>query len=177
MSKFKVGDRPWRAEVGNKQVAKPCPVCVGTKQVTLILGTGESCILPCEYCGKGYEGPRGEVQEYELFSGAVQVTVVEIRTSQTSLGEETEYIFGDHHVEKEDGLFSTREEAVAACAERCAKLDEEHRTRAEYIKKNQAKSYSWNAGYHLREAKQEEESAARHRERAILCKAKAKEDR
>jgi hypothetical protein len=52
----------------------------------------------------------------------------------------------------------------------------EQSTRAEYLKKNMNKKYSWNAGYHLKEAKRSEEQAAYHRKKAMLCKAKAKDD-
>ena len=177
MSKFNVGDRPWLTHVGTEQVTKPCPVCATTKQVTLILGTGEQVILPCEYCGKGYEAPTGYKSEYEFSSRAEQSRIIEIRITQTDDVSTTEYLFFGHRLAKEAECFSTQDEALVECEKLCAKLHEEEMTKAVHIKKNQAKNYSWNAGYHLREAKREEESAASHRARAILCKAKAKEER
>jgi hypothetical protein len=100
-----------------------------------------------------------------------------VETKQSPDSVEVEYRTVDHYCYKEDEVFSTETEALALCAQRCAKADEEQRTRAEYIKQNVKKKYSWNAGYHLREAKREEESAARHREKAKLCKERSKEDK
>ena len=174
MSKFNIGDRPWLASAGVKQVEKACPVCAGKKTVELIIGTGEHIILPCDYCGKGWEGPRGFVMEYEYTTGAEQLTVTRTVTRRTEEGESSEYHFASSRYANDDDLFATEEEALAQCQAWIAQKEIDERTRAEYIKKDQAKTYSWNAGYHLREAKREEESAARHRERAAICKAKAK---
>jgi len=62
---FKIGDVVYFASAGQRQVDIPCPVCFGKREVTLILGNGDSVELPCDYCGKGYDGPRGYVLEYE----------------------------------------------------------------------------------------------------------------
>lgn len=176
MSKFMVGDRPWVIHIGQEQVSQLCPVCFGKCVVTLILGNGDSVELPCDNCARGYESPTGRVTEYVFSSGARQETIVQVETKQSPDSVEVEYRTVDHYCYKEDEVFYSEEDALALCAKKCAKAEEEQRTRAEYIKHNVNKKYSWNAGYHLREAKREEESAARHREKAKLCKAKAKEE-
>jgi hypothetical protein len=174
MSKFNLGASVWLASFGNKQVQKTCIVCAGKKTVELILGTGEHVILPCDYCGKGWDGPRGFTMEYEFSAGAEELTIRQVDTKKTENGEISEYHFYDSRFAKEEDVFATQEEALAKAEERCVQHEIEERTRAEYIKNNQAKSYSWNAGYWLREAKRMEENAIRYRERVILCKAKSK---
>ena len=176
MAKFQVGDRPWVIHIGQTLVSQPCPVCFGKCVVTLILGNGDSVELPCENCARGYEPPTGRVTEYVFSSGARQETIVEVETKQSPGGIAVEYRTVDHYCYKEEEVFTTEAEALVLCSQKCAKADEEQRTRAEYIKENVKKKYSWNAGYHLREAKREEESAARHRAKAKLCKAKAGEE-
>jgi hypothetical protein len=174
--KWNIGDRPWLATVGRKSVERSCPICAGKKQVTLILGTEESVILPCSYCAPGYEEPRGWVTEYEFISNAEQLTICEMRVKSNSDGEKREYIFsGNRYVDDENKLHHTREEALVECEVLCKQIEHDENTRSEYIKADKKKTFSWNAGYHLREAKRDEESAARHRRQAALCKAKSKE--
>lgn len=170
MSELKVGDTFWSAHYGMSEVTKICPVCYGNKRVILILGNGDEIELPCDYCRRGYDEPTGTKTEYELTSGAEQETVDEVRVEENLKGRKVEYLTLDHHVVREDEAYATKEEAEERCKQLMVERMHEEMTRAEYIKENQAKSYSWNAGYHLREAKREEESAARHRMRAKLCK-------
>ncbi len=55
MPKFKVGDTVWVAKCRYEPVQKLCPTCFGKKEVTLILGNGDSVILPCNSdLGYGY---------------------------------------------------------------------------------------------------------------------------
>ncbi|MDD5375761.1 hypothetical protein [Acidithiobacillus sp.] len=173
---LKVGDIFWSAHYGMSEVTKTCPVCYGKRCVTLILGNDDKIELPCDYCRRGYEEPRGTKTEYEFTSGAEQETVDEVRIEETSKGRKVEYLTFDHHVVREDEAYATKEEAEERCKQLIAERMHDEATRAEHIKANQAKSYSWNAGYHMREAKREEESAARHRARAKLCKERTKED-
>jgi hypothetical protein len=174
MSKWKVGDKPWLSHAGIQEVKKECPICTGKLTVELILGNGDHVILPCDYCGKGWDGPRGFVIEREFIVGVEQLTISQIDTEATEDGEKIHYHFFGHRYAGEDDLCETKEGAEVKSSEWIAQNAIEESTRAEYLKHNQNKTYSWTAGYHLREAKREEESAARHRERAKLCKAKSK---
>lgn len=177
MSKYKVGDRVWLARAGTEEIKKPCPVCYGKLSVRLILGNDDVVELPCDYCGKGFEGPRGWVTEYEYSIGAENLVVREVRSEITDAGETNHYLFsGGRYADSGGDIFDTEQEALTQCQEVKARLEEEQRTRAEYIKAKDNMTFAWNAGYHLREAKREEASAARHRERAKLCKERAENE-
>ncbi len=169
---LKPGDAFWSASYGMIHVAKTCPVCYGKLCVTLILGNGDRIELPCDYCGRGWEGPKGVVYEYEMTPEVKIEVVQEVRVEERIDGKKIEYVTYDHHVVSEDMAYAIKEDAEKECALLIIQREHEETTRAEYIKKNLAKSYSWNAGYHLREAKREEESAVRHRAKAKLCKEK-----
>jgi len=176
MQEFKVGDIIYFPKCRHENITVTCPVCFGKRLVTLILGNEEAVELPCDYCGKGWDGPRGVVEEYELVIGAelFLITSKEI-TEDASGGRHVRY-YSDHSTVINDELAcATREEALDRAKEMKAELDEERRTRVEHIKKDVKKSFSWNAGYHLREAKRCRQQAEYHDERAKLCRAKGKE--
>src|SRR3972149_437843 len=173
MSKYNIGDIVWITEVGTKPVTKLCPVCFGKKKVVLILGDDSHVELDCKYCARGYESPSGYTVEYEFIAKAEKAIISEIRSEQNQGGIKIEYILTNNRYEKEDGIFSTEEEAVEQCKIRCTKLELKQSTKAEYLKQDVKKKDSWNAGYHLREAKRCEEQAIYHRGKAALCKAKA----
>ena len=178
MKQYKVGDVVWWAMIERyKQVTKPCPICFGNKEVTLILGNKEQVILPCNYCRSGYDDPSGTIIEHEWHGVPKQITIDGMEVQINSLGEKREYHSGSptsHYILTDDDIFDTEEEALKKCEAIKQKVENEERTRAEYIKKDKVKSFSWNAGYHLREATRLEKDAARHREQAKLCKERAK---
>ena len=171
---FNVGDRVWLASCGTEQVTKPCPICYGKLRVTLLLGNGDSVDIDCDTCGNGYKQSRGVVQEYEYVAEATPIVITAVVVEQTMGSEKIEYRCG-YTCPPPENLFLTESEALARCAEIVREEQERQATRVEYLKKKAQKSYSWNAGYHLREAKSLEERAKYHREKAVLCKAKSKE--
>jgi hypothetical protein len=175
---YHVGDRVWWARCDTRQVTHPCHICYGKLRVTLILGNGDSVDLACDYCGKGQGGPTGIIREYEYVTGAEMVTITKVTTTTQEDGEKREYHSNGGWIPDVSDLFPTEAEALARCEEKTRMANEEQRTKACYLKKHEQKSYAWNAGYHLREAKRSEEEAKRHRDKAVLCKAreKGKED-
>lgn len=72
-------------------------------------------------------------------------------------------------------VFLTESAARTQAEGKKEELERDQRTRAECIKKNVHKSFSWNASYHLREAKRHRKDALRHDEKAQLCKERVKE--
>ena len=178
MKRYNVGDQVWWARCGTRQVTKTCPVCFGKLKVTLILGNDDTVILPCDYCGKGYEGPRGTVEEYEYLAEPEQTAIITVNTHESADGEKLEYhtVGGYYHDDGAD-LYNTREDAVAICTEIVQRKTLEESTRVESLKKHLNKNYSWNAGYHMRYAARYERDALYHKEKAVLCKARAKENK
>ena len=171
MEKYKVGDKVWVAWAGHRNISEPCPVCFGKCQVTLILGNNESVILPCDYCAKGYMAPTGTITETRYSAGAELKIIDTVDVTQTATGETYEYHSG-HYILRAEMCFNTEAEALACCESIAEELNKEQETRAEHIKANVKKTFSWNAGYHLREAKRKESEAVRHREKAMLCKSR-----
>jgi len=174
MKKYNVGDKVWVAWVERRDVTELCPVCFGKLQVLLTLGNDDTVTLPCDYCGKGYNAPVGTVTEARYGSGAELKTIETVDVTQTASGETYEYHSG-HYILRPERVFDTKEEALLCCESIAQELNKEQETRAEYIKKDVKKSFSWNAGYHLREAKRKEGEAEYHRKKAAICKSRGKE--
>jgi len=167
MDKFKIGDDAWSDHYGRKEITVPCPVCYGKKTVILILGNGDQIETPCDYCGKGWQGPRGFITEYQYVAEAKSVHITRIEQGITAGGVDIIYQDGSHIFHR---LFSTREDAIKAAELRRSEIERDEATRAEYIKAKVHKDFSWNVGYHLREAKRCRENADRHERMAKLCK-------
>jgi len=175
MQQFNIGDTIYnaRCQWAGKQTL--CPVCFGKLQVTLILGNDDSVILPCNYCGKGFESPSGYVDEYDHVVESELITITDIKVEISSTGETYQYISCNRHFETEN-LFLNKEDAFVRAKEIKEQLDKEQQQRSDWIKKDKQKSFSWNAGYHLREAKKDRKSAEYHDQKAILCKQRIKGD-
>lgn len=172
--RYKIGDVVYVGTYDNRQSQIECPVCFGKREVTLILGNGDSVITPCDYCGKGHEGPKGFVLQCERIPRAEAALINEIRLELSADGSIVQYHTANYSCYQEYEVFPTQAEAMAYAQELADKAVKEESERAEYIKNNQAKSYSWNAGYYLRKAKQARDDAEYHERMAVRCKAKAK---
>jgi len=170
---FNIGDSVWIASFESKAEQIPCPVCFGSLKVTLILGNGDQIILPCEYCGKGYDGPRGYIKEYQCIPRSESVTITAKETHEGDGKTEIRYYSHGRIYEAKD-VFETQEGAMVAAREWAILQEEKEKTRANYLKANVNLSYSWNAGYHLQNAKRERQSAEYHEGKAILCRQKVK---
>ena len=171
--RYNVGDEVWFAHYDMVRVEKPCPVCFGEKEVTLILGNGDRVVLPCDYCGHGLDEPTGRITEHEYVASAEPVRITKIQSETDLVSEARKYYFGGRYAAIED-LFDTKEEALARCAEKVAQRELEESTQACRLKASRLKSYSWNAGYHLRQAQECRKRAEYHEQKAVLCRGKAK---
>ena len=169
---FNIGDSVWVARAGSTQVTKPCFVCHTKKEVTLILGNGDEVGLPCDYCARGYERPSGYIQEYEYVAEPERHTISRIETRQEGSKTEVTY-YGGSYVLYENIVFATREESLAKCEELAQKYEKEQSERIDRIKKNVHKSYSWNAGYHMRQVKDHKKQIEYHESMAKICKERA----
>ena len=170
---YNVGDKVWWAKCGNRDVKKPCPICFGKKQVTLILGNDDTVILPCNYCMIGYEGPFGYIEETKYIAKPKYISITGVNIEKTSDGDKIEYRYGSY-ILYENRVFDNKEDALICCEGIKKQVEAEQRTRTEHIKADKKKSYSWNAGYHFSEVKRYEEKAAYHRDMAKICKGKAR---
>ena len=172
--KFNIGDKVWYASWGRKEIVTPCPVCFGKCVVRLILGDDSIIETPCSYCGLGYEEPRGYDTEYKFVAEAKPFTVTRVKVEVTPNGETREY-YSDNYFYEENKCFTTENEALELSKTFEDEYMDEQKTRAEYIKGDKQKSFAWNVGYHLREAKRHREQIIYHEENAKLCKARVPE--
>jgi len=169
MSEFKVGDVVWVPIAGLRQVPVPCPVCFGKLVVRLELGNGDIVVLPCGNCSKGYEPPRGVVYEYTSDPSAEPRRISRIEREESESGVEVCYRDGSLVFRE---VFATHKDALDRAVEMAEERVAEESKRADHIKHDKNKSYAWNAGYHMREAKRAREQVAYHEKMAVLCKAK-----
>lgn len=175
MPQFAVGDKAWYAKCQWEPIRQTCPTCFGKKEVTLILGNGESVLLPCGGCSPGYELPTGYISVYDYVVKPEPITITSMNIEINGDREKVTYYSGSYCFDDLD-VFPTEEEARIKAEAKKKKLDEDQRTRVEYIKKNVHKSFTWNAHYHIREAKRHKKEALYHEEKARLCKERANKD-
>ena len=174
MSQYNVGDKVWWARCDRRELKQPCPVCFGKREVILILGNDDRVTLPCDYCGHGYEAPSGTVSDWEWTAQPELITITRVDTRVSLEGEDHDYFYGNYRMD-DSVIFDTEEEARKRCGEIAHEREVAQATRADLVKKDKQKTFSWNAGYHLRNAKKCREEAEWHDRLAQICKARAKD--
>ncbi len=173
MKEIKIGDTIYVSKFGHTQIKIDCPVCFGKKVVVLILGNEDSVEMRCEYCrGDCCSPSNGYVKEWRMSADVETVIVSQIRTRQTASENEIEYQ-ADSRIYYTKDVFATEEEALTESARRATQYNIDQETKAEHVKGKPDKNYSWNAGYHIREAKKAKEKVEYHSKMAKICKAKA----
>jgi hypothetical protein len=173
MEKFKVGDTVWLASYSSKEVIKPCPSCFGKKEVKLTLGNGDEVMLPCAGCAPGFDPPTGYSIEYE-YSTAPRLIVIDKVTTEVNGSTETVTSGSDCYVLDAEKVFSNQEDARVFGEGLRLQAEREQLTRAEWIKKDKHRSFSWNAHYHLNQVKRLEKEIERHKAQATACKERAR---
>ena len=168
---YKVGDWVWYATYDSEEIKVPCPVCYGNKVVTVILGNGDEVAVECDYCGKGWQNALGYVTEYQRIPKAEQRMITKRRIEDGRDGEEIEYI-GSQYILNIAQMFDNEQEAYDYAVGLAEKATQEALDKPKY--KNE-KSYTWNAGYHLKQAKSKRNEADYHEAKAKICKTRAKE--
>lgn len=151
---FQLGDIVYMVQgCRSVPVEKTCPVCFGKRCVTVILGNGKLENVLCEYCGKGYEGPRGYVVDYERHSVVRQAIITGV--SFTNHKWEFALDYGRTGT-GESELYRDAESAEAAAA--CASTN-----RLNYSKTN----LTWRVGYYRKRIQDLEREAEYYRK--LLC--------
>jgi len=175
MTKYNIGDKVWWARCEMVSVKEPCSVCFGKMQVILILGNGDEVVLPCDYCGKGWEIPRGYTRAQKYIAEPKQVIITSRKSEATCSGEKHTYYINPYTPLDDDRVFATLEEATKKCAEILQQKTKDESTKAELIKYDTQKAFSWNAGYHMKIVKQAKRDIEYHERMAQLCKERSRE--
>ncbi len=166
MKEYNVGDVVWWAKAGTQQVRRQCPVCLGSLYVIVILGDGEQVRAACDYCGKGYEGPKGYMLEWEWTSGVQKIHISSKQINDDQEGHHVEYRYGDY-VLRYDDIFDTEYEANDAIAKKIVEHLKEQEDKLQHSKEFSTKSYAWHVGYHRREKKRAEQAVEYHSSKVI----------
>ena len=172
---FSVGDTVWRPASGTMQVKKTCPVCFGKLHVTVILGDDSLVDTPCDYCGKGWDGPKGFEIVYEYAAKAEVDSIAEIRVTTTHQGQIQEYRLASGHMMSR--VFASRDEAMAAADAERLKHDAEEEQRRKWGKEQSEKSFSWHVGYHSSQIKEHRRRLEYHEARVQPCRDAARIER
>lgn len=169
---YKVGDKVFYAIYGIREEHVPCPVCYGNKSVVLILGNGDEVEVECKYCQSGFNPPRGYIVEYVSLPKVEEVTITKQTVEYQGDNFNVTYVGSRGYRLYPDRMFDTYEDA-----ENCANLlaEEDNLKKANSPKFKNEKSYSWNAGYHMKEADKCRRELLYHENAARLCKSRSKE--
>ena len=170
MTEYARGDTAFHASYTSEQVRRTCPICFGQKTVRVILGDETIIQTPCDFCGLGFEGPRGYVTEWERTPRVERVTITRVSIED---GESRTicYASGHRYLSPED-LFDDEVSALTRAKELQEEADKADAKRSDSGRKHSVQTIVWSIGYHLREAKRERESAERHEARAFVLQAK-----
>jgi hypothetical protein len=168
---YKVGDWVWYATYDSEEIKLPCPVCYGNKVVTVILGNGDEVKVECDYCGKGWQNALGYVTDYQRIPKAEQQRITKRRIEDGRDGEEIEYIVVNRYLKIEQ-MFDTEQEAYDYAVALAERVTQEQLDKPKY---KAEKSYTWNAGYHLKQAQSKRKEADYHEAKAKVCKSRSKE--
>lgn len=169
-----IGDMVWWAHADTKHVTKDCPVCFRSRKVTVILGDGEHVETPCDFCGKGYEGPRGYIEEYEWVAAVKQVTIDRKEVHESNGERKIDYYNGQYQTLESNDIFAEKTGADARILEKIAEHEVEVARNIAVRKEYNTKSYSWHVGYHRREIKKAEKSIEWNSKKVTAMKALAK---
>jgi hypothetical protein len=169
--RYKIGDQVWQPRYENVKLEKTCPMCFGKKQVVLILGDDSQCVTECNYCGLGFNGSRGFVEDWEFIVDARPMAITNVRIVESVDGDKIEYMSDCYYLDPYD----TKEEALEV-AQKMADIEKERREKCSFnSKEDKKKALSWNAGYHVRCANDAKRKLEYHEARAKIFKDKIKE--
>lgn len=171
MREWKKGDEAWIASFSHRDVERPCPICCGQRTVRVILGDETIVQTPCDYCGKGLEGPRGYVIEDEREPKAEPITITSVASVD---GVVRDVFYRDHYVARPGSVFETEDEAIAHAREMEKETLAEEARRSDRGRRNTVQTLSWSIGYHMREAKEGRRRAEYHEARAVVLKGRKK---
>ncbi len=177
---FNKGDTVWHAVSGRRQEQEPCPVCFGKLVVHIILGDESIVESPCDYCGRGCEGPRGTVETWKHEATAERLVIEGREITDTDGKINIVYRFNVHsnswNTARPADLFDNEADALAEAKRRKTEYDKE--AFELFLRRRSSgerdRTYSWGIGYHRRCAKRDRASAEYHEAAAKVCMERAR---
>lgn len=172
MPKYNVGDKVWYCDNGTHEFLAPCPDCLGSGRLTVIMGDGAHVGIDCDCCRDGIYHT-GQVKRYEWAAKCCQGRISGLEID----GKKVEYHIGtscQYYSRKENEVFDTEDEAKTYAE--ILKAEHEIADEQEFQRKAKGhKSWAWNATYHRRAIRDCEKQIESHKKKLEVAKAKAKE--
>jgi hypothetical protein len=151
-----------------------CTICFGDKSVLVKLGDGSHVSVVCDYCGKGYDGPKGYTEEYRWVVEPELIEITGVSRYEESGREfpKIEYRYNGNFIAQNERLFETEEEA----ANESLRIKEEHdraeEERKAHRKKHNLKDITWRVGYHQRAIREHKKDMEHHEKQIRILKEK-----
>jgi hypothetical protein len=164
---FEIGQLFWLPVPHPRPVMVVCPICAGHKRVVVILGSGEQVSVDCDGCGLGYQGPQGQILEYEHEPIAQPFVVASVERYR----EPDEWYL--HSTTNQSSYFkdlrATEAEALTDAAKRAESFALQQMDRRGY-RKSGLKKAAWTVRYHRECIKEYERKIAWHRAHIEVAK-------
>lgn len=168
---FNIGDTYYLPQNTPSEVTVLCPTCYGKFKVTVVLGNGESVLVDCETCGRGYgyEGPTGHVTDYSYTPVVTTFVIKHIHSMH-----EGEWVVGSTLGERATftDLCRTYELAWKVATERAQAAEDRNMRQSQARSKRQRENLSWTIAYHEKCIRTIEITLAWHRRKVSERKAK-----
>ena len=155
---FAIGSAYWLPSHSPRCVMEACPVCAGTKVVTVLAGE-EKFVVDCDGCGLGYQGPQGVVSVYHYDPHAELFTIERV-VRLDDAGWSVESTGGKHA--RFCDLCATEEEALGV-SKAAYLAQEEHNMRQRHHRRKGVSTATWTVRYHTDAIKKLERELAYHR--------------
>jgi hypothetical protein len=91
---------------------------MGTRTITVIMGSGEELTVDCAFCAPGFDPPRGQVKEYYFAHAPTKILLrrVSVEGDKVRYGPDSPTAPSWSPIGVEE-LFATEQECSVACAE------------------------------------------------------------
>lgn len=160
---FTIGQALWAPTTYPEQVQSACPVCFGQLAIVVVLGDGEQVGVTCEACGKGFQCPRGVIEEWEFRPTAKPFVIAGVK----SMHSDRWFVVSEDGQESELGqLCETEAEAFAESQRRCAEQHEAN-MRSRQHKRAATKEHGWSIQYHRKQIADLERQIAWHQSKVL----------
>jgi hypothetical protein len=159
---FELGELLWKASYGSHGTTITCPECVGTREVTVIMGNGERYKLDCRACATGYDAPTGKVTVFK--SESVPEPFIPRRYGHSGESwwySESEPDANCYSYTEVQHLFRTKEECLADCTARNLETDKENEKRALAQLASKRRDLAWSVHYWRSERKRHMDNVER----------------
>jgi len=155
---FEIGATYWLPSTSPRCEVEPCPVCSGSKHVTVLAGS-ETFVVDCDACGLGYKGPQGTVSVYHYDPHAEPFTIAGV----VRMDDDGWTVKSTDLKQARFNTLCTTEEAALDVSKAAYLAQEEHNMRQRGHRRKGVSKATWTVRYHTEAIKKLERELAYHR--------------